>query len=368
MHARNFVLPAVVLALVLGACSSPDGDPLPPAEDVAAPTDGAPPQDVPDGQQPSQDAPMEPLPAMAADWSNPFAFDLPNGWTLTHCEGDAPMLCLLDGERHVGFLELGEYPLPAEAGDDARAYLDRHVQDFLDAMREDRAVGCPALSFEPTPPLEVEVGGQPGVRAGFRLVDDRGAEVERHVLYWTAVDDTVFSITAPAYAEGGCMEAMGEFAPADLGLVTLFIDRIVADTTLPAVAAQPQPAEALADGDYVGRIVRRDAPVSVVTIDLVQVLSGREAVDMAQADGQIGPGEDLPNDVYVRDPEPDTWDLRVAAATVAVYDCTRACQHLEIQTPAFLTGERLAMNREHAIFELTISDGAVTELAEIYLP
>jgi hypothetical protein len=76
-----------------------------------------------------------------------------------------------------------------------------------------------------------------GVKAGFRLVDPSGAEVERNVLYWAVHDDAHYVITATATApEGGCLERLGEFEPHDLGIALPYIDRIVNDTPLPPPA------------------------------------------------------------------------------------------------------------------------------------
>ncbi|MFA9445794.1 hypothetical protein [Egicoccus sp. AB-alg6-2] len=238
MSRRRF-LPLLLVLLVYG-CSGAAVDDVPPTDGVAAPDapgspaeEPVPPEDEPGVDAPSGDAPMEPLPRLVADWEQPFDLGLPNGWMVGGCTGDAPLLCFFDGTRQVGFLELGRYPLPEHYDGDAAGYLAHQADDFLVSMREDRAAGCPNLTFDPTPPIDVIVGGQPGVRAGFRLVDADGTEVERHVVYWTVHDGEHVTVTAPAYADRGCIEPMGEFSPADLGLVTLFVDQLVADTPLP---------------------------------------------------------------------------------------------------------------------------------------
>jgi hypothetical protein len=238
MSARRSLL-ALALVAVLVACGGPVdddieqpvGDPTPtPGEtETVEPPDAAPADDG--------DAPMPELPPMVADWSDDdVRVDLPNGWTVHGCEGDAPLLCVSAGDRPTGFLELGRYPLPDAYDGDDRAYLASAVDDFVEGMRADRAEGCPDLDFEATPAIDVTVGGHPGLRGGFRLVDGDGREIERHIVYWTADGEHV-AVTVPAYAADGCLEAMGEFTPEDLGLVALFIDRLVADTPLPP--AQP---------------------------------------------------------------------------------------------------------------------------------
>jgi hypothetical protein len=198
---------------------------VPGADPVVEPDPGAAPDDPTLGDD---------WPEMVVDWNGPFTLELPNGWTVTHCEGDAPILCFSDGDRHVGVVEIGDYALPDGFDGDARSYLLEHVDGFLAGMRDDRAIGCPDLAFEATPPVDVDLGGVRGVKTGFRLVDPSGAEVERNVLYLAVHDDAHHAISATATAaEGGCLERLGEFEPHDLGIALPYIDRIVHDTPLP---------------------------------------------------------------------------------------------------------------------------------------
>ena len=171
---------------------------------------------------------------MVADWHGDARVELPNGWIVTGCDGDAPLLCVLDGDRQVGFLELGRYPLAPSYDGDVRAYLESAEADFVASLRADRATGCPQHTFEAIPAIDVAVGGLPGLRGGFRMVDDTGREVERHLVYWTVAGDEHVAVTVPAYADGACLESLGEFTPEDLGLVALHLDRLVADTPLPS--------------------------------------------------------------------------------------------------------------------------------------
>lgn len=222
---RRRLVPAVALVLVLAACGGA-GRP------VTAPTADPPAQEPPAEESPG-DEPLPQFPPIVADWEGGTRVELPNGWAVEGCEGDAPLLCVVDGERQVGFLELGSYPLPTDPDRDDADHLASAMADFVDGMRADRATGCPDLEFETVPAIEATIGGEPGLRGGFRLVDDTGREVERHLLYWTVVDDRHVTVTVPAYAEDGCLAAMGEFTPEDLGLVALYLDDLVARTPLP---------------------------------------------------------------------------------------------------------------------------------------
>ncbi len=314
------------------------------------------------------DEPMEDLSGLVADWEAAFTLTLPNGWTVSHCEGEAPMLCFFDGDRYVGVVELTDYPTPNDV-DDADEYLEARGADFIDTMRDDRAIGCPTLTFEEIPATVVDVAGQRGLRVGFRLTDAQMREVERHSVYYTIHDGSHVTITAGAYADDGCVERLGEFTPDDLGLVQLYIDAIVANTPLPALSSFDDGAGvALTDGTHLARIVRFDPPVNVVDIELVEMLDGQAAIDAARDAGEIGAGEDLPNDFYIRDLDAAMVSIDVAGASVEVIDCSQLCERAEVGLADFLSGRRPAMNREFAIFEIEVAGGRVTHIAEIYLP
>ncbi len=340
----------LVTALALAACQSSETPEEPSPPDVA--------------EEPA-DAPMEELPPMVADWTGPFLIDLPNGWTVTHCDGEATMLCFADGDRHVGVVELGQYPVDAGA---AGADLDAQVAEFITSMREDRAVGCPDRTFEEIPAIRFDVGGVPGVRLGFRMVDADLREVERHVLYWAEQDGTRYWINAAAYGDDGCAERLGEFTPEDLGLVHLYVDAIVEQTPLPAPTGGPVEGLGLPDGEHVVRVVRIDAPVRVVDVERVELLSGQEAIDAARQDGVIGPDEDVPNDVYLRDGDGTVYSAGLEDAVVEVFHCPTTCERVDVPLADYLSGARPAMNGEFAIFEMTVTNGRVEALREIYLP
>ncbi len=50
-----------------------------------------------------------------------------------------------------------------------------------------------------------------------------------------------------------------------------------------------------------------------LTIDLAEMLTGRDAVEAARAAGDIGPDEDLPNDYYISNPSADKLEFEVSA-------------------------------------------------------
>jgi hypothetical protein len=345
----------LVVALAVAACGGPAA---PPAPDGTA---------VEDTEPEHEDDAEAPEPAWVADWSGPFTIELTNGWRVEHCDGDAPMWCVVDGDRHVGVVELGEFPLGDGYDGDDRGYLDRHVESFLADLRADRAVGCAHLDFAPEPTAEVEVGGVPGLRTGFTMTDVAGEVLERHVVYVAVHGGALFVVTAAAYDDGACLERLGEFLVTDLDEVREPLDRIVADTQLPDPT--PPPADGLADGGHVARIVSIDAPVSAIEIDLAEMLTGEEAVAAARADGEIGPDEDLPNDFYVRDLDDTVHHVGIDDdAVVALIDCNGGCQPVEVALSDFLVGKATPFNGEFALYEITVTGGRVSAITEIYLP
>ena len=244
-----------IAALVLAtACASGDGsaagpttapgDPPPAVSTPAAdPSKTAPtPPNNPSPTDPSQAAPT-PTPnsgPLAMSWTEPFEIGLPNGWTVRDCEGDRLNVCVHDGARLLGDIELlTGYPLDdQQRGQDPLTVLRQWAGEFLTAFRDDRAAGCPDFTFTADDVTVVTVGGQAATRAGFTLTDPGGRVVERVVNHYTVRDGTVAIVNADAYvAEGGCLgpsETDPSFTPDDLAGLEPHLDRLLADTPLPA--------------------------------------------------------------------------------------------------------------------------------------
>lgn len=353
---RRWLMVAAMAAMVTACVND--------APDEGAPTESG----APAEQAPPPDSANEPDAAQfVVDWVNGSAITLDNGWSVQACEGDALMLCVADGSTHLGVVEMLAYRADLQAGSSRADYLQSRVDDMLAGMAADRAVGCPHLTFSALPVTAHVVDGLEAVRFGFRMVDDAGREAERLVLYFALDGTTHVTITAAAYAPDGCLERIGEFEPSVLQEFEPYLDRIVTATPLPPLEVDA-PLAQLADGVHHARLLRLDAPVRVIDLHLAQVLSGDEALAAARAAGDIGPNDDLPNDVFVVDHPDQEYSLAVDQATIEVVDCRTGCQLVTVAVDDFLTGAVTALNGPYAVFEVEIAQGSVVRISEIYLP
>lgn len=218
----------VLGALLLGACTGGDPTTQPPP---AAPSPGGEPTVAPSPSPTEHD--------LAARWTGAFELALPNGWTVRDCDGDRTQVCVHDGGGLLGDIELlTGYPLDADQqAQEPTTVLDELAESFLAHFREDRATGCPDFTFVADDVQPVTVGGQPGARASFSLVDGDGRVVERVVNHFTLRDDTYAIVNTDAYVEtGGCLgpsETDPSFSPEELASLEDHLDRLVADTPLP---------------------------------------------------------------------------------------------------------------------------------------
>lgn len=178
--------------------------------------------------------------AQAVDWSDPsIVAEYPGGWAVHACEGGAPLLCVeRDGEL-VGTVEALSFPTESIDVIDPSAPTGDNLQalaaSFVEAMTEDRAVGCgEGYLVEAIEPRPSPMGGN-GLVYGFVGTTAEGAPSERNIQHATIVDGTVILIVAAAYDEGGCpgRDDTSGFDSATLGEFEPYLEMIIADSPLP---------------------------------------------------------------------------------------------------------------------------------------
>jgi hypothetical protein len=122
------------------------------------------------------------------------------------------------------------------------------------------------------------------------------------------------------------------------------------------------PAEEVVSGRVVA--VDRDGPS--VEIQEATIVTGSDATDAARAAGEIGPDEEWDLDFYVVEGERRWIDID-PSASVAVFDCTQACEHVEGTLEHVLSGA--PYGGPDALWSFVIGDGGLAvSVDEIYLP
>jgi hypothetical protein len=143
----------------------------------------------------------------------------------------------------------------------------------------------------------------------------------------------------------------------------------------PAADDAPAATPILEDGRHPAYLVQLDVPGRTVTVDVIQFLTGDEAIAAYREDTPEDPDGDPPNDYFIRNDNPRLRTLPVAAdVTVAVVRLGEPSgagsvpstfedlpAHLDEQPPA---EGRLAWNP----YWLTVEDGEVVAIDEQYLP
>jgi hypothetical protein len=146
-----------------------------------------------------------------------------------------------------------------------------------------------------------------------------------------------------------------------------------ATTTTTAVADPPPettttttaPSE-LEDGRHFGYLVGAEPGAggrTVLLFDLAQWFEGDDADRAAQEDGVVGPGEEIENDVYIRNDNDRIRRVVVdPQVVVTVVDCESGCDNRPADLPALL-----ARPQPTPVW-LGVADGVVAAADEQYLP
>jgi hypothetical protein len=128
------------------------------------------------------------------------------------------------------------------------------------------------------------------------------------------------------------------------------------------------PDGALADGRHSARITAVDAEGEQVTIDVVQFFFGDAATEAARADGST----DLPppNDHWIRNVNPRLRTLPVAPDAPVTVNVLSALETGSATTKSTIALSKLASYGDvrSSLFWVTTRDGAVTSIAEQFLP
>lgn len=138
--------------------------------------------------------------------------------------------------------------------------------------------------------------------------------------------------------------------------------------TSPATPAAAAPAQTDgADGVQVARVVRVDPAAGTVTVDVIQFLTGDAATRAAAEDGAEVPP---PNDYYIRNVSSRLRTLPVASTAPITVNVHGAQESGSATTNIPKTLAELAgiQHLENGAFRLTLQDGQVIRIAEIYLP
>ena len=124
------------------------------------------------------------------------------------------------------------------------------------------------------------------------------------------------------------------------------------------------------------RSVSTAGPTATLAFDDAQFLTGKEAQQAAEEDGAVEPGESVPNDYYIRNPDKSTRTLRIAnQATVISVRCSPCREGVHGELGPFLAsfmaprqGYGAPYRGKYGLYWLTIEDGAVVAIREQYVP
>jgi hypothetical protein len=135
----------------------------------------------------------------------------------------------------------------------------------------------------------------------------------------------------------------------------------------PATKPPAEPAT-IADGHHTGRLV--SITTADITVALVRILTGEEAIAAAKADGGAGLDDDgtLPNDIYIQDLDRAVTIPVAGDGGFRVYDCSGGCELVGTTLAALASGEAVPYGGPNAVVDLTVDRGVVVSFQEQYLP
>jgi hypothetical protein len=124
------------------------------------------------------------------------------------------------------------------------------------------------------------------------------------------------------------------------------------------------------------RSVSTAGPTATLAFDEAEFLTGDAAQNAAEDDGVVRPGEPIPNDYYVSNPDKTTRVYPIAATAAITARRCNLCRHgssgnLEDILASFMkTGQTYAdpYRGRESQYWLTIEDGTVVAIDEQYVP
>ena len=117
-------------------------------------------------------------------------------------------------------------------------------------------------------------------------------------------------------------------------------------------------------------------PAVTLAFDEAEFLSGKEAQEAAEEDGAVEPGEPVPNDYYIRNPDKATKTYPIANDVQITAKRCPLCRHgkpgeLGPFLASFMKGRQTyaaPYRGKYALYWLTIEDGRVVAIDEQYVP
>ena len=124
------------------------------------------------------------------------------------------------------------------------------------------------------------------------------------------------------------------------------------------------------------RSVSTAGPATTLAFDEAEFLTGKEAQQAAEEDGVVEPGEAVPNDYYIRNPDRSTKTIPIANdARITAKRCP-LCRNgkpgeLGPFLASFMKGRQTyaePYRGKYGLYWLTIEDGRVVAIDEQYVP
>jgi len=145
---------------------------------------------------------------------------------------------------------------------------------------------------------------------------------------------------------------------------------------------EPEPTQATtttaAPAEHFGyiRSVSTAGPAATLAFDEAEWLTGKEAQKAAEEDGAVPPGEPVPNDYYIRNPDKTTQTIPIANdAKITAKRCSLCRNGKPGELGGFLASFSKGRQTyadpyrgKYSLYWLTIEDGLVVAIDEQYVP